>query len=179
MDDKNERDGRKVPRSGNQGKGRKPKQNGGHQPRKDSKDPRVNFDNTREQRFKRDVRMSEDNASYWYKDKNHLAETAADHINFVHPTGFAEIVPNSSSQGSALAVPGVMALAWSPIIAGRARKIVQQAMDSQLSFVVHKNSRNLSYDAQDMMILELGTGLGYSFLANMIRAYGVMREYEG
>lgn len=149
------------------------------QPRKDSRDKRVNFDNERMSKFDRTFDKSTDNDPKWYFNRADLSNNAANHINFIHPVGYAELIPNSATAGTSYAVPGVMALQWSPTISGRNRSIIKQAMDSQLSYVVHANSRNLTYDAQDLMIIELATALAYSFLANMIRAYGVMRKYNG
>lgn len=146
------------------------------QPRKDSKSARVNFDNERESKFER--KYSVDNDPQWYFNKAQLAESAT-RINFVHTTGMREVVPNGTSASNYNAVPGVLTLLWDPIINGSGRIAIKQAADSQYSYVVHANSRNYSYNAQDQMILELGTALLYSFIANGIRAYGVMENYDG
>lgn len=162
-------------------KGSKPKfgeTRRGEQGSKDSESKRVNFDNTRVGKFIQDV--SKDNDPRWYFNKSELA-TSAVQIPFIHPTGLPERIPQTvtGQSGINVAVPGVMALQWCPTVNPRGKSAVSQAMDQIYSFVVHKNSRNYNYDPTDQMLLILGTSLAYSFLANAIRAYGVMLDWNG
>lgn len=163
-------------------RGGKPQGRGarGGQPRKDSDDPRVNYDNARVGKFIKDV--SKDNDPRWYFNATNLSDIATQISgSFVHPTGLQEQIRESidSNTGYSNAVPGVMSLGWAPEITPRGKSAVSQAMDQIYSFVVHKNSRNYNYDATDQMLLILGTMLSYSFLANAIRAYGVMLDWNG
>lgn len=155
------------------------------QPKKDSSTCRVNFDNTREGKFIRDIddkinRSEVSNDPNWYFNNSKLGESATQ-ITMIHPTGLKEQIPLSlpATPQDYNAVPGVLAMLWDPIIAGRTSTVLKQAADSIYSYVVHGNSRNYNYNASDQMMLILGTGLTYSFLANAIRAYGVMMHWNG
>lgn len=149
------------------------------QPSKDNSSQRVNFDNERVAKYLKDV--SRDNDPRWYFNKSGLSDIATQ-INMFHPTGLAEAVPQNLDYGTnsqKYAVPGIFTIIWAPEITPRGRSAVLQALDSMYSYVVHKNSRNYNYDATDMGLLVLGTILTYSFIANAIRAYGVMTDWNG
>lgn len=150
------------------------------QPRKDSRDKRVNFDNTRESKFKRDMEReamdakpdtSKCNDVSWYAANPELLRSAAS-IPFSPVPGLK--VPGLSQQS----VPGIMTLTWNPAITAGANAPLNQAANSMYSFTVHANSRNQSYDAVDEMLLVLAGAQVFSALALGIRAYGLMRRYS-
>lgn len=157
----------------------------GKQGRKDSKTNRVNFDNTRKSKFEKDVEEME-KASYpkgaerhpgrcndiiWYANNPELLRSAAS-IPFSWTTG-APLPFDMHGYG----VPGVMELDWAPYIGSYDGPVVTAANEI-LSYVVHANSRNLGYDANDIMILILAGAQVFSAFAVGVRAYGVLRRYD-
>lgn len=141
------------------------------QPRKDSKDPRVNLDNVRDSKlrqWKRDARKGDANDIAWYSANPELLRAAAQ-MGFSNYTG-------EQIQGTGLGVPGVMAMYWCPDIPEYAANI---AANDQYSFVVHANSRNTRYNSPDLMILELAGMQVFSAIAAGMRAYGIMKKYPG
>lgn len=161
---------------------RKPRGSG--QPRKDSRDPRVNFDNTRESKFVKDVdkmkdiKTSKDNDVKWYSKNPNLLEAAA-RIPFFNITGH-NVIPmdNLTASQYSYGVPGVMSINYYPALGPVSNKALKQAMDSMHSYIVHANSRNESYDGPDVMMLVLAGIEVFSFIAQGIRVYGLMRQYD-
>lgn len=141
------------------------------QPRKDSKAKRVNFDNERESKF--DKRYKEDcsNDIAWYSHNPELLKAGAS-------VGFANNVGQRMPFSDGNSFPGVLTLAWYPTYTGTNESALQQAKESYYSFVVHANSRNQSYDANDLMLLTLAGADVLSMIAHGIRAYGIMRNFD-
>lgn len=154
------------------------------QPKKDSKSPRVNFDNTRESKFKKDEERMESgkwgttkgrNAISWY-DKNPQALTSAASISTMFPTG--SLYPWTKGKNiEDAAVPAVMSIQLKPMLLPD-DPALNQAAQSLYSFVVHANSRNKSYDPSDLMLMTLGGAFIFSALAKGIRAYGCMTAFN-
>lgn len=152
----------------------------GKQGRKDNGQKRVNYDNTRESKFDKDVdatsmkKTSGSNDVSWYANNPELLRSAAS-LPFSTTTG--EPLPWNLS-GSYRSMPGVMTLYWVPQIGGSFIDPINQAANSTYSFVVHANSRTKSYDAPDLMQMILCGASLFSMLALGIRAYGLMRMYD-
>lgn len=158
------------------------------QPRKDSIDPRVNYDNARESKFEKDVQeerhsrkgydkpmkgakfggKSTSNDVSWYAHTPEMLRAAAS-------IPFTDVVGDKLPAGT-LSFPGVMAIRWLPNIDGDA---VNQSANSHYSFTVHANSRNYSYDAPDQMMMIMAGASLFSMIAIGIRAYGIMRRFNG
>lgn len=155
------------------------KTNNRRQPRRDSNSKRVNYDNTRVQKFDKDIETPISNKSNdiaWYGKANGLIEAAA-RLPFSNTTGF------NLPYGKKEAVPGVMALTYMPTIGANGatasgENIATTAANSYYSYVVHANSRNQSYDAPDLMMATLAGMDALAFIAVGIRAYGVMNLYD-
>lgn len=146
------------------------------EPRKDSKDKRVNFDNMRESKFKKEFEgdprvTNKSNDVRWYASNPELLKAAASYP-FSYTTGMRLPFNNG------YAVPGVLAVYYSPSLGGGITAPINQAKDSIYSFTVHANSRNQSYDAADEMILILAGMEVFRALAHAIRAYGTMKMYD-
>lgn len=169
--------GKKKRRRNNGGK----PQQGGHsmtrdkreEPKKDSKEPRVNYDNTREDKFERDMAKDHNNDVAWYAHNPELLRSAGSY-GFSYTTG-ARLPFNNSGMQS---VPGVMNFAWKPQFGGLTIEVVNKAADQIYNFVVHGNSRNTRYTASDMIMTVLATSNVFSMLAAMIRAYGTMNRFS-
>lgn len=149
------------------------------QPRKDSRDKRVNYDNTRESKFEKDVEKYDNekfmkdgtNDVSWYA-KNPTLLKSASSLNFYNVTG--QPLP-FLGQG---AVPGLSTIYWTPTLGGANIFAVNQAKESMYSFVVHANSRNKSYDANDLMLVTLAGAQCFEFMAWIFRLYGIMKLYD-
>lgn len=158
-------------------KNRKPRR----QPRKDSSSKRVNYDNTRETRFERDINKERKASGYkddrsndisWYSNNPTLMQ-AASSISFYGNTGLL-----MRQFADKTAVPGVMRLVWDINLNGAQNVAVKEAMNSMYSYVVHANSRNKSYDAPDQMLIVLAGTIIFSQFALGMRAFGVMQNFN-
>lgn len=159
------------------------------QPRKDSRDRRVNYDNTRLDKFEKDSREVQgtrprdtkqtkaSNDVRWYANNPELLRSAAS-IPFSTTTGLPIPFGSFDQHTNQNAVPGVCAIKWRPSIGGAFNDAINQAANSTYSFVVHANSRNKSYDAPDLMLMILAGANLFSMLGHGIRAYGVMRTFD-
>lgn len=160
----------------------------GKQGSKDSSDTRVNFDNTRASKFRKAVeQMTTDkkpsnNDVSWYSNNPQML-TAAASIPFASVAG-----SNVAIDQNTFTVPGVMGIYYSPALgmdilgenesdASAPQYALNQSGKYQYSFIVHANSRNYSYEYQDLTILELAGASLFSLIAHMIRAYGVAKTY--
>lgn len=76
-------------------------------------------------------------------------------------------------------VPGIMALTWFPAIGGEDFNAINQAASSMYSYVVHANSRNYKYDANDLILMILAGANAFSGFAEGVRVFGVMNRYNG
>lgn len=148
-------------------KGRSRNQYQGKQGRRDSDDKRVNLDNERVSRYREDV----DNDVAWYAKNPEMLLASASLPTY-------NVVGGKLPWAPATSVPGAMALYWMPSIGGNSVDAINQAMFSMYSYVVHANSRNQSYDPQDLMILTMCGINVFSTLAHVIRAYGVAKMYS-
>lgn len=151
----------------------------GKQGRKDSGDPRVNYDNARRNKVERDLERMEcetrktdkSNDVAWYANNPELLRAAA---SLPFSTYAGQPFPYAQSTS----VPGVCALTWSPVVDAGYDAPINQAANSIYSFTVHANSRNQSYDAVDEMLLILAGSQVFAGLALGVRAYGLMRNYS-
>lgn len=170
------------------------------QPRKDSDDKRVNYDNTRVSKFDKDTKngskrgrnnrrgkanRSEDkrqqpryvdgtNDVSWYANNPELLR-AASSIPFSVVNG--QLLPTNPTQDQR-SIPNTMSLMWNPTVSGMGNDAITQAANSMYSFVVHANSRNYKYGPADLMNLVLAGASFFSMLALGIRTYGIMRTYD-
>lgn len=139
------------------------------QPRKDSKTKRVNFDNERISKFDRnevDEKCGKANDVAWYARNSELLQSAAS-LGFSSTTG----LPDSNG----VIVPGVMQIPFVASLGGTNNTaVIMQAANSIYSYVVHQNSRNISYDANDMMMIIHAGKEVFTAIANLIRVYGLM-----
>lgn len=149
------------------------------QPKKDSREKRVNYDNAREDKFEKDAKFKDpgktraSNDVVWYANNPELLRAAAS-VPFSTTTGL-KLPWSATCNGT---VPGVMALYWIPSIGGSFNTPINAAAQSTYSYVVHANSRNKSYDAPDLMqIILCGSSL-FSMVALGIRTYGLMRTFD-
>lgn len=155
------------------GKGKKPQPNyRGKQGPKDSKDPRVNFDNERESKFDERFEKDHSNDVAWYAHNPEMLK-AAGSIGFSNITG--QTIPLT---GSIRAVPGVMSFVWTPGYTSAKLSAVNQAKQNIYSYVVHANSRNQSYDAADLMMSILAGNEIFTLIASMVRCYGTIRNFQ-
>lgn len=168
------------------------------QPRKDSKGKRVNFDNTRESKFVKDVDgwngkgrdnphavkgnkyndedfkqvgVGKENDVSWYNKVQSMYGPATN-ISFNPTTGY-EVIPWNHA-----AVPALFADYWSPTLGMPDLDAVNQLKESLYSFVVHANSRNTSYDSNDLFLTFIAGSQVFSYLASLIRAYGCMLNFD-
>lgn len=160
------------------------------QPRKDSRSKRVNFDNTRADKFEQDLKKmrpgkrypdakkvtSVDNDVSWYARNAELLNAAAS-IPFASVLGNPVLGIGSGTN----TVPGLMTFCYSPAFGADGTEqpfALNQAARSLYSFEVHANSRNYNYTDQDLMILILAGTQPFAMLASMIRAYGIVKTYS-
>lgn len=162
------------------------------QPRKDNKSKRVNFDNTRAGKFRKDMDKMSNTAQQidkdakrpganeisWYNGNPELLRSAASiPIATIIGKPITEFADWTQTSKAAYAVPGIMSISWMPTI-GTDVDAINQSFNSQYSFLVHANSRNYSYDAPDLGILELAGISVFQILASMVRAYGISKYYQ-
>lgn len=149
------------------------------QPTKDSRQKRINMDNERVATFVKDMEKDHSNDVSWYTHNPELLKSAGSY-GFSYLTGqklgFTGFNWGTSTVGQT--VPGVMAFYWTPAYGGANIRAINQSANALYSYVVHANSRNKSYDANDLMLTILATEQVFSMLASMIRAYGVARNYS-
>lgn len=152
------------------------------QPRKDSRQKRVNYDNMREDKIKDISCTSKSNDVAWYAHNAELLRSAAS-LPFSSVTGhrFPWSNPSNISGSDAFytsSVPGIMGIKWEISMGGMFNDALNQAKDSIYSFTVHANSRNTSYTSQDEMLVILAGASLFSAIAHGIRAYGTMKAFN-
>lgn len=160
-------------RSNNRGKNQRREQ-----PGKDSSSKRVNYDNARVSRVEEDIKegMKKDSANdiTWYNRNPELVKSAAS-IPFAAILG----LPVFNNELESQAVPGVMAIAWTPAFGTGAKPTaMNQASDSAYSFITHANSRNTSWTAPDGFVLTSAGFQVFGMIASMMRAYGTVKLYQ-
>lgn len=166
----------------------------GKQGRKDSRDPRVNFDNERESKFvrqfeKRGMRAdasANPNDISWYSRNPELLKSAASFP-------FSSVLGQNQWAGSNAYVPGIMVLPFTftygcPLSASNTDGLatdaawypeaLNQAGKSMYSFLVHANSRNYTYEYQDLMMIVCAGIQVFAALAHVVRAYGIAKTYS-
>lgn len=155
------------------------------QPKKDSRTKRVNYDNTRESKFEKDIdqrdeqsknprstkQTAKSNDVAWYANNAELLRAAAS-------MPFTDVVGRPFDGKPELSVPGVLQMVWMPSIGWGPSAPLNQAANSIYSFTVHANSRNTRYNAVDEMLVILAGAQVFSAIALGIRAYGVMRRFS-
>lgn len=148
------------------------------QPKKDSREKRVNYDNMREDKIRDISETKASNDVRWYAHNPELLRSAAS-LPFSSVTGTSLPWTDTGATAPTLpSVPGVMSLQWIPSIGGIFLDAINQAKDSIYSFTVHANSRNTSYTAEDEMLVILAGANLFATLAAGIRAYGVMKTFD-
>lgn len=145
------------------------------QPRKDSKAKRVNLDNERISKYEKDY----SNDPSWYSRNPELLKSAAS-LPFAQILGELMYPFTSTNSYSTSSVPGVMAIGYTHSYGGDGAypTALNQAGRSIYSYLVHANSRNYSYEYQDLMIAIAAGANVFAMLANAIRAYGVAKTYS-
>lgn len=72
--------------------------------------------------------------------------------------------------------PGIMTMSWIPTLGTDDPAVI--ATRNVYSFVRHANSGSANYDAPDLMMYILAVDSAFSYIANLIRLYGVMRLFD-
>lgn len=155
------------------------------QPRKDSnRGKRVNYDNTRESKFDKDIdncKMTDkSNDPNWYASNPELM-TAAASLPFSTTTGQTIVLNDAvtSPSNGLNVVPGIKAITFDPAFGGGiSLDAINAAKDSVYSYVVHANSRNTSYEAADLFQVIISGMNVFAAIAAGIRAYGTMKTYD-
>lgn len=158
------------------------------QRKKDSNSKRVNYDNTRINKFDKDMRKEQqasgprgkmvwlkqceaaknsDNDISWYWRNPDMAESAG-RIGFSRTTGMPD--------GNGIITPGIMSFFWESACDLGYAQAINEAANSLYSNIVHANSRNTSYTALDLMMLIMAGKEVFSAIAHGIRAYGLMLQ---
>lgn len=144
------------------------------QPKKDSDDKRVNYDNMRKGKIKdiieRDSHKPDANDISWYSRNPELLKAAGS-------IPFGSVLGDHVSAQIPQRVPGLMVLNWQPAYSSNPLAI-NQSFNAQYSFVVHANSRNYSYTAPDLGMLEMAGMDVFNIIATMQWAFGVAKFYE-
>lgn len=157
--------------------GFKNQSNKGKQGKKDSKTKRVNYDNTREKKFDKDIedisKTAKSNDVSWYATNGELLRSAAS-LPFSQSTGSR--LPFSSTTINS--VPGVYVLEFMTSLGEADLSAINAAKDSIFSYVVHANSRNTKYNAADLTLMIIAGMQVFCALAKAIRAYGTMRMFD-
>lgn len=142
------------------------------QPRKDSNSKRINADNERVSKIRAEIEKDgsckEANDISWYSKNPELLRSAG---SFPFSSVLGMPVYNQRS------VPGIMKIAFSPMVGGADGIPVNQAFDSMFSYLVHANSRNYNYNSPDLGILVLAASQVFSAISALTRAYGVVKYY--
>lgn len=159
------------------------KRRGSGQPKKDSDVKRVNYDNTREDKFERDMgspRTEGSNPPETYGVGSEIVNAAASFpVSTTTGLKLGLFTPSTATTTVVSdAVPGVMAIAWTPSVGGNEVNPINAAANSFNSFVVHANSRNRIYTATDLMIVTIAGANLFSMLEVGKRAYGIMRQFN-
>lgn len=173
------------------------------EPKKDSKEKRVNFDNTRESKYRKDTRSgrkqstnpkrsrkrsggkSDDQGSHkqiksgatndvsWYAQNGQMLAASAS-LSFYNTVGRKDGLGDVTRS-----VPGVMNLQWAPNVGGADNQAIRQAANQTYSFTVHANSRNYAYTPSDQMLLILAGASVFSAISLGLRAYGTLNQFSG
>lgn len=158
----------------NRSKGFKPTSKPG-QPRKDSDDPRVNYDNTREDKFERDIARDSKKSN-----ANDIAELSrnAELMKAAASIPFGSIIGTPVDGYKADAVPGILAFHWSPNYGISDTTVINKAFQQIYSYIVHANSRNYKYEYTDLAMYCIAGMEVFVAIEEMKRAFGLMRGYS-
>lgn len=152
------------------------------QPKKDSSSKRVNYDNARMSRYERDTRKPNANDIAWYSRNPELLK-AAGSVPFASILGKRLFDYAGSWSEEPQFVQGVMALGYSPSFGPEDQfsgipSALNQAGKSMYSFLVHANSRNYTYEYQDLMMLIIAGAQVFAAIGHAQRAYGAIKAYQ-
>lgn len=167
--------GKKIGQRG-KGKGFNPRRG---QPRKDSDSKRVDFDNTRVDKFDKDVgkdveQGSKDESRNDISDFNRNPEL----LKAAASIPFASITGDALTDGTGYTVPGVLTLVYNPCFGTEQYpQAWNRAYQQIYSYVVHANSRNYAQDYPDYALFMQAGQEVFAAISDAVRAYGVMKSY--
>lgn len=125
-----------------------------------------------------DVRQSGTNDPSWYAQTPELMRLAAS-IPFSNAAGVSFSLDMQAKgagtySDTRITIPGLICqeVIPCPHVEQYANDPINVAANAMLSFVVHANSRNLSYNAPDLMIYNIAMGNIYAYINFMMRVYG-------
>lgn len=146
------------------------------QPSADSSSKRINLDNARISRVRRDIekdsKRNGSNDISWYNRNPELLRSAGS-------IPFASVLGEIQFENASLptAIPGIMILPFAPAF-GPDEIALNQSFNSMYSFLVHANSRNYRYNAPDLGVMIMAASQVFSIIGAMTRAYGTLKYYE-
>lgn len=128
---------------------------------------------------------SKTNDPAWYAMSPELLRDSAS-IPFSNAAGVPYSLQVSANTDTAtvndvkITVPGVLSFDVIPCphCEPYANDPLNVAANSMLAFVVHANSRNLSYGASDLMIYNIAMGNVYSYINFLMRVYGTAQIFS-
>lgn len=126
-----------------------------------------NYKENYDEEFKGQRTSCASNDVAWYARTPEILNASAN-IGFSRTVGMPD--------GNNIIPPGVMVLPFVSSIGGFNYTGINQAANSIYSYVVHANSRNVSYSSADLMMLLLAGKEVFNGIANLIRAYGLMLQ---
>lgn len=159
------------------GRGFKPSQ-----PRKDSDSRRVNFDNTRESKFERDIeegtkKSGRNDITTWNRNPELMRAAGSLPFSTILGDPYGKGTAGSSMQFPS--VPGIMTMYWSPSLGSSSDPVAfNKCFEAAYSFMVHANSRNYKYDFPDLAVYITGAEEVFSAIAEAIRIYGIFKAYD-
>lgn len=140
--------------------------------------------NDRNKESKDEYRESATNDPAWYAQTPELMRLSAS-IPFSNAAGVPFSLNTTATgtdtyQNSNLVIPGLLTLEVIPCphVTPYANDPLNVAANAMLSFVVHANSRNLSYNAPDLMIYNIAMGNVYAYINFMMRVYGTAQIFS-
>lgn len=137
-------------------------------------------DNDREKFEEKEVE-SPSNDPAWYGYTPELLRDAAS-IPFSNAAGvpFNMVSTKNGIVGKSLTVPGLMSfdIIPCPWVDVGPSDPVNLAANSMLAYVVHANSRNLTYGASDLMIYNIAMGNVYAYINFLMRVYGTSQLFS-
>lgn len=164
------------------------------QPKADSNEPRVNYDNAREDKVAKQI--EKDAKSGKFNDINDFLHNPT----LIRAASSYNVFPILGQNIGRISSPaGIMVFEWYPnygmyqraetrfydLEGGSATKLeltpppvaLNQAADSTYSFLVHANSRNYSYNSSDLFMLVLAGANVFAIIEAMKRGYGLAKYY--
>lgn len=163
------------PSNNKEGKGFKPSMKG-KQGRKDNRSRRVNYDNTRETKFEKDI--EEGSCKPSANAISHLSRNA-ELMKAAASLPFATILGNPYGDNTVKStVPGIMRVALNPSWGTGAQPIaLNKAFQLMGSYLVSANSRTPSWDYPDLGIMVFAGMEVFVALASAKRVYGTAKYY--